>query len=130
VRKQVCDIDLVYKTAQLKNSYIKFKTENYEKVGTYERWDVQSENSCSMAQWINESESKKLEYTLVKEWDELKSIHLNVRNGVQTYINKNANRASNDELREIAANVESYTLSLFDKLNEIKIINCENIHND
>jgi len=130
VRKQVCDIDLVYKTAQLKNSYINFKMENYEKVGTYERWDVTDENSCEMGRWIIESESKQLAYTQVSQWNDLKSLHMNVRNGVQSYVDQNANRASNDELREIAANVESYTLSLFDKLNEIKIINCENMHND
>ena len=124
-RKQVCDIDLVYKTAELKNSYIKFKTENYEKVGTYESWDVKNENSSAMGNWINESESKQLAYTLVKEWDELKLIHMNVHNGVQKYIDKNALKASNNELREIAADVESNTLSLFDKLNDIKIINCE-----
>ena len=123
-RKQVCDIDLVYKTAELKNSHINFKMENYEKVGTYERWDVKGENSCAMGKWINECETNQLEYTLTKQWDELKLLHLNVHNSVQKYIDKNAQRASNSELREIAAGVESYTLSLFDKLNEIKIINC------
>ena len=124
-RKQVCDIDLVYKTAELKNSHINFKTENYEKVGSYEKWDVKSENSCAMGKWIFECESKGLLYTKTKEWDELKELHKNVHHEVQTYINKNAQRASNSELRNIAADVESYTLSLFDKLNEIKIINCD-----
>ena len=130
VRKQVCDIDLVYKTAQLKNSHINFKMENYEKVGTYKKWDVTNENSCEMGKWIAESESKQLSYTQVSAWDDLKALHLNVHNSVQKYVDQNANRASNNELREIAANVESYTLSLFDKLNEIKIINCEKMHNN
>ena len=124
-RKQVCDIDLVYKTAELKNGHINFKTENYEKVGTYEQWDVKNENSCAMGQWISECESKQLLYTQTKEWDELKKLHSNVHSEVQKYIDKNAQRVSNSELRVIAADVESYTLSLFDKLNEIKIINCE-----
>ncbi|MGB5866950.1 MAG: methyl-accepting chemotaxis protein [Arcobacteraceae bacterium] len=126
-RKQVCDIDLVYKTAELKNSHIKFKMNNYEKVGTYERWDVAHETSCAMGQWIQESESKQLAYTNSQEWNDLKSIHHNVHNSVQDYINQNANRVSNTQLRKIASDVESYTLSLFDKLNEIKIINCEAI---
>lgn len=127
VRKQVCDIDLVYKTAQLKNSYINFKKENYEKVGTYENWNVLSENSNEMELWINQCESEQLVFTQVEQWNELKEIHLNVYKSVQEYVNQNAVRASNDELRDIASNVESYTLSLFDKLNEIKIINCEKI---
>ena len=120
----MCDIDLVYKTAELKNAHIKFKMNNYEKVGTYKKWNVANENSCTMGKWINECETKQLPYTLVKEWNELKTLHKNVHQAVQEYINKNAEKASNIELRKIAADVESYTLALFDKLNEIKIINC------
>ena len=41
--------------------------------------------------------------------------------GFQNYIDQNANRASNDELRNIAADVESYTLSLFDKLTYLSL---------
>jgi len=43
---------------------------------------------------------------------------------IQKYIDKNAQYAPNNELRNIASDVESYTLALFDKLNEIKIKNC------
>ena len=127
VRKQVCDIDLVYKTAQLKNNYINFKMENYEKVGTYKRWDVSSKNSLEMTNWIDECESKQLEFTLCKEWDDLKLLDQKVCSSIQSYVDNNANKSSNSELREISADVESYTLSLFDKLNEIKIKNCESI---
>ncbi|MDC0933737.1 methyl-accepting chemotaxis protein, partial [Arcobacteraceae bacterium] len=127
-RNQVCDIDLVYKTAELKNSHINFKTENYEKVGTYEQWSVKKEDNCEMGRWIKESEDNDLSFTKSTTWDELKLLHLSVHNNVQEYINENANRASNQNLREIAANVESSTLSLFDKLNEIKVINCENMN--
>jgi len=124
-REQVCDIELVYKTAELKNAHIKFKMNNYEKVGTYEKWNVSDETSCTMGKWMREVESQQLGYTKCKEWTELKEIHENVHKCVQRYVDENSKRASNTKLREIAANVESYTLSLFDKLNEIKIINCK-----
>ncbi len=124
-REQVCDIELVYKTAELKNAHIKFKMNNYEKVGTYEKWNVADETSCTMGKWMSEVESQQLGYTNSKEWTELKEIHENVHKCVQRYVDENSKRASNTKLREIAANVESYTLSLFDKLNEIKIINCK-----
>jgi len=124
-RKQVCDIDLVYKTAEIKNAHIKFKMNNYEKVGSYEKWDVTLEDSCVMGKWIQECESQHLPYTQVSQWDELKLIHKNVHQSVQEYVNENANKASNAILRKIAADVESSTLSLFDKLNDIKIINCD-----
>ena len=124
-REQVCDIELVYKTAELKNAHIKFKMNNYEKVGTYAKWNVSDETSCTMGKWMREVESQHLRYTKSKEWAELKVIHENVHKCVQRYVDENSKRASNTKLREIAANVESYTLSLFDKLNEIKIINCK-----
>jgi len=124
-RKQVCDIDLVYKTAELKNNHINFKTDNYEKVGSYEQWSVKKDGTCEMGLWITECERNNLVFTKDKAWDELKTIHTNVHQSVQKYVDKNAQRATNIELREVASDVESYTLSLFDKLNEIKIINCE-----
>ena len=124
-RKQVSNIELVYKTAQLKNDHIKFKMENYEKVGTYKRWNVQNEHSCMMGKWMEESENNNIPFTHTREWGELKKLHINVHSSVQEYVEKNASRVSNDELRKIASDVESYTLSLFDKLNEIKRINGE-----
>ena len=130
VRKQVCDIDLVYKTAQLKNNYINFKMENYEKVGTYKRWNVSNQNSLEMTKWIDECENKQLTFTLSQEWNDLKYLHKEVCTSIQSYVDKNSNKSSNSELRKIAADVESYTLSLFDKLNEIKIKHCETIEID
>jgi methyl-accepting chemotaxis protein len=127
-RKQVCDIDLVYKTAELKNSYINFKRENYEKIGSYEKWDVKKKDNCDMDIWIKESEESNFSFTKHTAWEELKLIHGDVYNYVQKYVNENAKRASNQELRNIAADVESSTLSLFNKLNEIKVINCESLN--
>lgn len=128
-RKQVGDIELVYKTAQLKNSHINFKMENYEKVGTYKRWDVQNEHLCMMGRWVKEVENNNIPFTHTREWEELKALHTNVHDSVQKYVDKNASKASNEELRKIASAVESYTLSLFDKLNEIKRINGEQNQN-
>jgi len=127
-RKQVCDIDLVYKTAELKNEHIKFKMSNYAKVGTYEQWDVTKDTACSMGKWISEVELEQAQFTKSQEWTELKEIHNKVHSSVQEYVDKNAKHSSNDELRQIASDVESYTLSLFDKLNDIKVINCETVN--
>jgi len=124
-RDQVCDIDLVYKTAQLKNHYINVKMENYEKVGTYEKWNIEGKNESEMSKWIIDSENEKRSYIFIKEWDELKLLHEDIYSTIQKYIDKNSLYASNTELREIASDVESHILALFDKLNEIKIINCK-----
>ena len=125
IKKQVCDVDLVYKTSQLKNDHVTFKTTNFQKLGTYAHWSVKQSHECEMGHWIQQCERENLGFVQSKEWNQLKDIHTQVHTGVQTYIDKNNTRASNSELRSVAAQIERSTLSLFDKLNEIKVINCE-----
>ncbi len=125
IRQQVCDIELVYETAELKNEHILLKSKNFEKLGTYEQWKVEVDEHCNMNTWIEEQENKNKNFVNTPQWDELKTIHGNVHSSIQRYVDSNAKRASNDELREIAARIESNTLMLFDKFNEIKILNCK-----
>ncbi|MEW6551683.1 MAG: methyl-accepting chemotaxis protein [Campylobacterota bacterium] len=126
-RNQVCDIDLVYKTAGLKNDHILFKSANFNKVGTYEKWTVTKSDSCNLGKWISESESSRLYFTTTKEWQTLKQLHNDVHNYVQQYIDLNYERATNKELRDCAEIIESRTIALFDKLNDIKSIHCMKI---
>ena len=125
IRQQVCDIELVYETAELKNEHILLKSKNFEKLGTYEQWKVEVDEHCNMNAWIEEQENKNKNFVNTPQWDELKTIHGNVHSSIQKYVDSNAQRASNDKLREIAATIESNTLMLFDKFNEIKILNCK-----
>jgi methyl-accepting chemotaxis protein len=125
IKKQVCDVDLVYKTSQLKNDHVTFKMSNFQKLGTYGKWTVTNEHQCNMGKWIDECEKSSLPITKSKEWEELKIIHSKVHHGVQLYIDKNHEKINNLELRKIAAEIERSTLGLFDKLNDIKVINCE-----
>ena len=128
VRKQVCDINLVYQTSKLKNDHIHFKMENFKKIGTYEKWSVKNDKECDMGHWISQCEANNAPFVQSKEWKDLKTIHSNIHILVQEYININAQRASNSQLREVAAKIESNTLMLFDMLNEIKVINCDYIN--
>jgi methyl-accepting chemotaxis protein len=125
IRQQVCDIDLVYETAELKNQHILLKSKNFEKLGTYEQWEIVTDKNCNMGQWLKKQEQLNKKFTKTEQWNQLKKIHNDVHNSIQHYINSNAKRVSNKELREIAATVESNTLMIFDKLNEIKILNCK-----
>ncbi|MEA2018734.1 MAG: methyl-accepting chemotaxis protein [Campylobacterota bacterium] len=125
IRKQVCDVELVYKTAKLKNDHVSFKADNYKKVGTFAQWTVANEHQCDMGKWINECESNHLPFTQTTTWSQLKETHINVHKNVQKYVDINAQKVDNEQLREVAQQVESNTISLFDQLNEIKVINCE-----
>ncbi|QOG12704.1 methyl-accepting chemotaxis protein [Arcobacter sp. FWKO B] len=124
VREQVCDIELVYQTAKLKNDHILFKSSNFNKVGTYTNWKVTDSNSCNMGKWIQECEEKNVEFTTSAQWKELKQLHNDVHIYVQNYVGLNHQRVSNDELRSCAEKIELNTIALFDKLNDIKTINC------
>jgi methyl-accepting chemotaxis protein len=126
-RKQVCDIDLVYKTATLKNDHILFKSSNFNKIGTYSSWKVTDCQSCNMGKWIIEVESQGLEFTKSHEWKVLKQLHSDVHEFVQKYVDLNHQRASNSELRDCSEVIEIKTIALFDKLNDIKAINCRNL---
>jgi len=125
IRDQVCDIDLVYKTSQIKNDHLALKVTGFEKLGEYKSIKVTNENSCKMAKWIKEQESNNIPFTQLQQWDELKTIHKNVHDAIQNYVDLNAQRVSNEILKDAAAKIEIYTLSLFDKLNELKIVNCK-----
>jgi len=127
VREQVCDIDLVYETAKLKNDHILLKSQNFERVGTYEKWDVTKSTQCNMGKWIKEQETLNKSFTSSKQWKQLKDVHHKVHHRIQDYVDKNSTMADNNQLREIAADIESHTLTIFDTLNEIKILNCKSI---
>jgi len=124
IKKQVCDIDLVYKTAQIKNEHIKLKSDNFEKLGSYENYNVVEHSSCNMGLWIKEQESIEKEFTKTNDWIDLKNLHENVHNSIQEYVTSNSQRVDNTILRDIASTIESNTLMLFDKLNDIKVIHC------
>jgi len=126
IREQVCDIEMVYETAELKNEHILLKSKNFEKLGTYERWKVEVDEHCNMNAWLERQENENKNFIHTKEWNELKTIHSNIHSSIQQYVDSNAQLASNEELRKIAATIESNTLMLFDKFNEIKILNCKN----
>jgi hypothetical protein len=116
---------MVYETAELKNEHILLKSKNFEKLGTYEQWKVEVDEHCNMNEWLQKQESENKKFVNTKEWEELKDIHKNIHTSIQEYIDRNAQRAENKELRKIAAAIESNTLMLFDKFNDIKILNCK-----
>jgi methyl-accepting chemotaxis protein len=123
VKQQVCDIELVYETAKLKNDQIIFKTESFEQLGSFSAYKTVN-NNATMARWIQDQEKKHKNFTQLPIWDTLKLEHTNIQNTIQEYIDQNAQKASNTILRDLASQVESHTLTLFDTLNEIKIANC------
>ncbi|RXJ69561.1 chemotaxis protein [Halarcobacter ebronensis] len=129
-KKEICDIDLVFKICELKNDHIIFKNTNFAKVGTFETWSVNSATNCNFGKWILEQEKENCDFTKVTIWEEMKEYHEKVHNSVEEYVNLNAKKAPNNELEKVSRDLETYTAKLFDIMDMIKVERCKNISND
>jgi methyl-accepting chemotaxis protein len=125
-RCQVCDIEMIFTIASLKNDHILFKTNNFNKLGESKYWKVVHENNCKFGQWIAKQENDKKNFTDSKNWKELKEVHKKVHDGVQEYIKEDSLLSSNKILEKISMDIEKNTIKLFDCLNIVKKENCEN----
>ncbi len=124
--EHVCDIDLVFTTAKLKNDHIRFKSTNYSKVGDYTTWAVVDHHNCALGKWMDEAEKSNKKFTKTQNWEKLKEVHSQVHGGVQNYIDSNAQQTTNEQLIQIASHIEDATIGVFEGLNTLKIENCSN----
>jgi len=117
--EMVENIDLMKEISKYKSDHINFKKKYFATLDTYENCTVVDCKSCNMGKWIVSCEEKSLNFTKVKEWEVLKQNHKDVHEKVQVYIENNANKVENKILREISAQIEESTTSVFDSLNDI-----------
>ena len=116
----ICNVDLVFKTAKLKNDHISFKENNFAKLGNNERWTVVSCNDCNLGKWIKESEQNQEKYTKTQSWNKLKDYHADLHNSVQKYIDEDVEVNSKVNLKDLAIDIEILTSHIFDELNMVK----------
>ena len=116
----ICNVDLVFKTAKLKNDHIRFKENNFAKLGNNERWTVVSCNDCNLGKWIKESEQNQEKYTKTQSWNKLKDYHADLHNSVQKYIYEDVEVNSKVNLKDLAIDIEILTSHIFDELNMVK----------
>lgn len=124
-KDQVCDIDLVYSTARLKNGVIKFKNHHFKALCEYKNSVVDSFDKTSLGQWIQEQEEHDKKFVHFEIWDELKTLNQNYTKRIQEYITQSANKVNNEELIVISTAIENITIDIFDTLNELKVLNCK-----
>ena len=60
-----------------------------------------------------------------KEWEDLKLAHKNVHNLVQEVVNLYAQKSDNKKIFEVTKEIEENIETVFDLLNKIREINCE-----
>ncbi|MCK5111834.1 MAG: HAMP domain-containing protein [Arcobacteraceae bacterium] len=124
-REQVCDIDMVYNLNKLKLDHLKFKTSNFVKLDEKSSFRVATHTECGLAKWIKEQETQGHPFTQTQNWKELNEAHALVHQGVQNYIDQNAQNDSNEHLLSISNNIEKATGRVFVALNIVKRENCK-----
>jgi len=121
--QQAIDISFTQSVAKYKNDHINFKVKNYADLDTFKQWSVVDCKSCAMGKWILECESNNEKYVNTPEWNRLKEVHEKVHTHVQNYIDKNAQKAPNEELRTIAAKIEDETVCVFKSMDAVLGVN-------
>ena len=119
---RVCDVDLVYDTAQLKVNLLNRKDETYSKLGTFQKWKIEEERD--LKQWFNKHENsdKNLNHSTMEELNNLTN---QFGNNLQSLVNSNSNKENNDTLNKKAKDVEVTTFKLFSNLNQLKEDACK-----
>lgn len=124
VISHVCNVDLSFKTTTLKLDHVKFKDNNFKKVGQGDQWKVVNEHECNLGKWIDAHRNDAFAKT--NEWQELLRVHAHVHSGVQDYINVDSKNAYDNELYKIAHDIEHDTSKVFELIDKIKEHDCKN----
>ena len=122
--KRVCDTNLIININKLKSDHISFKNVNFAQCKEGHSFKVTNDNECNLGKWINSNSDKGFART--KEWEDLKIAHNKVHVLVQNIVDLYAQKSGNEEIflttKEIERNIEI----VFDLLNKIREINCNN----
>jgi len=121
----VCDVELLNELSKRKYEHIAFIDNNFNMLGENKTWSVTPSHSCNLGKWLNECESKGKIFTKTQNWTELKKHHNDVHEIVQKYINLDANKASNFELRITAERLNQAMTDTFNGIDTIKYEYCE-----
>ena len=119
---KVCDVELVYDTAQLKVDLLNAKDSTFTKLGTIGTFtvdDIQTINN-----WVqNYKATNGANYSSL---DKILNLNNELKNNLQDLVDANANKETNDQLKEKARKVDNTTDEIFENLNNLKSEVCKN----
>ncbi len=119
----VDDIDLIQDISKYKNNNINFKKEYFKDLNKFEHIDVKESLETELGKWIDNAEKQNKPFTNSTEWKKLKERKLRFHELMQEFMNLNASKASNEELRAVAKDIEYITGDLFSSLNDVAVVN-------
>jgi methyl-accepting chemotaxis protein len=122
-KNQVCDIGLVYETAQVKLDYIKLKDTNYEQVGMGLKEAVEC-RECFISTWIDKNSSSKLSKSSV--WNDFSNTYSNIQSDLSKFMQADSSSADNSTLKALSTKIEDDTNRVFEYIDVIKRDFCAN----
>ena len=121
-REEVCNVDLVYDTANLKVDVLKLKDSVYSQLGKYQTWKVTKDQS--LEDWITNYTNTNPNVNM-GSIDNLRDLSASLNIKLQNLVDSNANKKENVILNEKAKEVEIETLRIFGTLNQLKKDACK-----
>jgi methyl-accepting chemotaxis protein len=129
VTEGICDVRSVYKLNQLKLDHISFKDSSFSTLNEHAEQVVTNHHECKLGAWIDQQEQQDQAFTKTQNWQALKGYHEKVHSGVQSYVDQNAQHATNSELQATSKELEENVLNVFKSLNVVKAENCNHKRN-
>jgi methyl-accepting chemotaxis protein len=123
-QKRVCDTSMIIDINRLKSDHINFKNTNFIQCKEGFSTTVKTHHECNLGKWIDANEDKS--FAKSTQWQELKEAHKNVHALVQNTINLYSVNAKNEEVFQTTKSIEENMNIVFNKLDEIREINCNN----
>ncbi len=121
----VSDPDMTSVISNFKKNHIDFKSNQFKKLDEFTTFKVVNEHDCKLGQWIDVQEKNQTGFTKSAAWEKLKDVHSKIHGEVQNYVDKNAQKANNEELALIAKTIEDETIEVFDDLNGVLASHCK-----
>jgi methyl-accepting chemotaxis protein len=124
-KEQVCDLEFTEQMKALKNSHIDFKHHNFMKLNEKIKSNIIAHTDCKLGKYIYAHEGSGAKEIKSDSWNELKKQHQEIHKNVQKFVDKNAENCLNDELHQIASDIEQNTFKVFKGLDNLKSIHCK-----
>jgi methyl-accepting chemotaxis protein len=120
-REQVCDIDLIYDTADLKVELFAWKDNVYSRLGDHSDNDVKPFQP--LFTWLDDYVAKNPDANMVLI-DEMKAMGINLQKYGQDLMDANTNGQPNNVLNDLAKQIEIEIMRIFGSLNAVKKDKC------
>jgi methyl-accepting chemotaxis protein len=126
VKEYVCDLELNKTISDMKHKHLMFKTSILSKLGSKNKFSVTKPTDCALGLWMKDQISKGKRFTNSTAWDKLTHDHNRLHQLAQDYVDGDADGIENEQLEQISSDLENSTRSIFNSLNALKRVNCDN----